>query len=664
MDMDREAARERIEALRGEIERHNILYFELDSPKITDMEYDGLMRALNDLEAQFPEFQNMDSPTRRVGGAPAKAFSSAVHPVPMLSLGNAFDAAELKDFDRRVRSIAGEAAYVVELKIDGLSVSLEYEGGRFVRGATRGDGYTGEDVTNNLKTIRTLPLKLKESRSLLVRGEVFIPKQAFLDLNEHRETKGLPLFANSRNAAAGSLRQLDAKMTAERPLDIFIFNLQQVSGRDFKTHSETLDYLQTMGFKTAPETWVSSSMEEIIQWTEQWKVKRITLPFDIDGLVIKVNSLAQRMKMGETSKSPRWAVAFKFPAEQKETRITGIILQVGRTGVLTPTALLQPVPVAGSVISRAALHNEDYIRAKDIRIGDAVIIRKAGDVIPEVVAVIPEKRTGEERHFVYPDRCPECGAQVIRPEGEAAVRCTGNACPAQQRRLIEHFVSRDAMDIDGLGTALVGQLLEAGLIRDASDLYKATAEMLLPLERMGEKSAQNLLSAIEKSKDQGFDRLLFAMGIRLVGQRAAKLLAEHFKTLDALMAATEDEISAVHEIGGKMAQSLTAFFREKQNLAFIQKLKDAGVSTTYKKARSAGIQPSFEGMTFVLTGTLELYTRDEASALIEQRGGKVSGSVSKKTSYVLAGEQAGSKLEKARSLGVPILTEAEFEQLL
>lgn len=664
MDMDRDKARERIEALRREIENHNILYFELDSPRITDIEYDGLMRALNDLEAQFPEFQSPDSPTRRVGGASAKAFSPVVHPVPMLSLGNAFDAAELMDFDRRVRSIAGEAAYVVELKIDGLSVSLAYEEGRFVRGATRGDGYTGEDVTNNLKTIRTLPLRLKEPRTLLVRGEVFIPKQAFLDLNEMRAQMDLPLFANARNAAAGSLRQLDAKMTAERPLDIFIFNLQQVSGPTFETHSETLAFLKGLGFNTAPETRVSASMEEIIEWTEAWREKRLTLPFDIDGLVIKVDSLAQRAQLGETSKSPRWAVAFKFPAEQKETRITDIILQVGRTGVLTPTALLQPVPVAGSIISRAALHNEDYIRAKDIRIGDAVIIRKAGDVIPEVVEVISERRTGEERRFIYPDHCPECGAQVIRPEGEAAARCTGNACPAQQRRLIEHFVARDAMDIDGLGSAQVGQLLDAGLIRDAADLYALTAEMLLPLERMGEKSVQNLLGAIETSKARGLHRLLFALGIRLVGQRAAKLLAEQFKTLDALMEASEADISAIHEIGDKMAQSVTAFFREEQNRTLIQKLEDAGVSTTYVKAQSATVQPSFEGMSFVLTGTLETYTRDEASRLIEERGGKVSGSVSKKTAYVLAGEQAGSKLEKARSLGIPILTEAEFAKML
>ncbi len=663
--MDEKEVQARMRALQAEINHHNTLYHELDSQEIPDEAFDQLMRELSGLEKAFPALAAPDSPTLQVGSVPTKAFSPVVHSIPMLSLGNAFDAAELKDFDRKVRSATLETVeYVAELKIDGLSVSLAYENGLLRQGATRGDGAVGEDVTANIKTIKSLPHTLKQPDSILVRGEVFIPKQAFLDLNEQRELEGLPLFANSRNAAAGSLRQLDSKITAARPLDIYIFNLQESSNSAITTHTQSLAFLKDLGFKTAPHTFVADSIDEMIEYCTLWRDKRSTLSFDIDGIVIKVNNLTQRERLGETSKSPRWAVAFKFPAEKKETSILDITLQVGRTGVLTPTAILQPVPVAGSIISRATLHNEDYIRAKDIRIGDRVIIRKAGDVIPEVVEVLLGVRTGAETAFVYPTKCPECGAEVVRPIGEAAARCTGNACPAQRKRLIEHYVSRGAMDIDGLGPAVVSQLLEEGLIQDASDLYTLIKEQLLPLERMGEKSAENLLEAISASKGRGLHRLIFALGIRLVGQRAAKLLAAQFGNMDAILQASIEEITAVHEIGDKMAESLMAFLREPQNLHVIEKLKAAGVSmddTQPKPKQAANL--SFQNMTFVLTGTLEKYTRDAAKALIEERGGKVSGSVSSKTTYVLAGEQAGSKLEKAKALNISILSEEEFTQM-
>lgn len=662
--MTSEQAKRRMDELIAEIDKHNYNYYVLDMPTISDAEFDRLMGELIRLEEEFPQLKRADSPTQRVGGKPSKAFAPVVHEVPMLSLNNAFNEADLLEFDRRVRETAGnDVEYIMEYKIDGLSVSLEYRQGVFVRGATRGDGLTGEDVTNNLRTIKTLPYRLKQPIDLLVRGEVFIPKDAFLSLNEQREAEGLPLFANSRNAAAGSLRQLDPKVSASRPLDIFIFNLQEAKVPLPETHSDCLHFLEELGLKVSPLLLITRSIGEIIKKCEEWIPKRHNLSFDIDGLVIKVNSLRQRELLGNTAKSPRWAVAYKFPAEQKTTIIEDIVIQVGRTGILTPTAVFQPTLVAGSVISRAVLHNEDFIKEKDIRIGDTVVIHKAGDVIPEVVEVLKEKRTGSERPFVFPDRCPACGSKVLRIEGEAAIRCTDNSCPAQRKRLLEHFVSRDAMDINWLGPAIISQLLDSGLINDAADIYSLTLEQLLTLDRMGPKLAENILNAINESKDRGLDRVLFALGIRLVGSKAAKTLAEHFRDIDNIINADKAELTAIHEIGDKMAESITAFFKDEQNLELVEKLKQAGVNFTYV-SRNTAVSEAFRDKTFVLTGTLEKYTRDEAKAIIEERGGRVSGSVSKKTDYVLAGENAGSKLAKARELGITIISEADFENML
>jgi DNA ligase (NAD+) len=662
--MDIKQAREEIEKLREEIRKHDYYYYVLDQPVISDDEYDALMRRLMWLEQVFPELVTPDSPTQRVGGQPLKAFGTVQHRVPMLSLANAFSEGELKDFDRRVRNAVGDdVEYVVEYKIDGLSVALWYENGVFVRGATRGDGYTGEDVTENLKTIRSVPLKLNKPFTLEVRGEVFMSKKDFEALNEQRREQGQPLFANPRNAAAGSLRQLDPRVTASRPLDIFIFNLQYIEdGQMPETHCDAIELLREIGFKVSPVLCRSRHIDDVIDVCLEWHEKRHLLWFDIDGLVIKVNNLRQRDMLGATTKNPRWAIAYKFPAEQKETVIRDIIVQVGRTGVLTPTAVFDPVPVGGSIVSRATLHNEDYIKEKDIRIGDTVIIRKAGDVIPEVVEVVKEKRTGNEKPFVMPKRCPVCGADVIRLEGEVAVRCTGNACPAQIKRLVIHFASRDAMDIQGMGPALVNQLIDRGIIKDVSDLYYLKYEDLIGIDRMGDKSVRNLLGAIEQSKDRGLARLLFGLGIPLVGARAAQLIAQHFGHIDRIMRAKKEDFLEIEEIGNKIAESIVAFFNEEQNVRIIEKLKAAGV--LMEQPGSSLRDESLKGLTFVLTGTLSSYTREEATRLIEERGGKVSSSVSKKTNYVVVGENPGSKLEKARALGITILNEEEFKQLL
>ncbi|MFO7154665.1 MAG: NAD-dependent DNA ligase LigA [Caldicoprobacter oshimai] len=662
--MDIKQAREEIEKLREEIRKHDYYYYVLDQPVISDEEYDALMRRLMWLEQVFPELATPDSPTQRVGGQPSKAFGTVQHRVPMLSLANAFSEGELKDFDRRVRNAVGDdVEYVVEYKIDGLSVALWYENGVFVRGATRGDGYTGEDVTENLKTIRSVPLKLNKPFTLEVRGEVFMSKKDFEVLNEQRREQGQPLFANPRNAAAGSLRQLDPRVTASRPLDIFIFNLQYIQDSQMpETHCDALELLREIGFKVSPVLCRSRHIDDVIDMCLEWHEKRHSLWFDIDGLVIKVNNLRQRDMLGATTKNPRWAIAYKFPAEQKETVIRDIIVQVGRTGVLTPTAVFDPVPVGGSIVSRATLHNEDYIKEKDIRIGDTVVIRKAGDVIPEVVEVKKEKRTGNEKPFVMPKRCPVCGADVIRLEGEAATRCTGNACPAQIKRLVIHFASRDAMDIQGMGPAVVNQLLDRGIIKDVADLYYLKYEDLIGIERMGDKSVRNLLEAIEQSKDRGLARLLFGLGIPLVGARAAQLIAQHFGHIDRIMKAKKEEFLEIEEIGNKIAESIVAFFKEEQNVRIIEKLKAAGV--LMEQPGLSLRDESLKGLTFVLTGTLSSYTREEATRLIEERGGKVSSSVSKKTSYVVVGENPGSKLEKARALGITILNEEEFKQLL
>ncbi|HZK34391.1 MAG TPA: NAD-dependent DNA ligase LigA [Bacillota bacterium] len=657
-----------MEDLRDKIRYNDYQYYALDQPLISDGEYDSLMRELVRLEKEYPEFHSPDSPTQRVGGQAIEGFSSIAHSTPMLSLANAFNSGELLDFDRRVRNTVGdEAEYVVEFKIDGLSISLEYQEGRFVRGATRGDGQIGENVTENLKTIKAIPLRLKEPYSIEARGEVYISKEDFENLNRQRELDEQPLFANPRNAAAGSLRQLDPRITATRPLNIFLFNLEQISDINFGTHIETMDIMKDLGLKISPFLYKTSSISEAISLCEEWTRRRHELPFDIDGLVIKVNSMAHRQELGRTSRTPRWAIAYKFPAQQKETKVLNIQVQVGRTGVLTPTALLEPVLIDGSKVSRASLHNEDYILEKDIHIGDHVILQKAGDIIPEVVRVQKDKRTGEEQKFLMPEFCPECGAHTLRIKGEAAVRCTGNACPSQQRRLIVHFASRDAMDIVGLGPAIINQLLDNNLINNASDLYYLEYEKLIELERMGDKSVKNLLQSIENSKKKDLERLLFGLGIGLVGARAAYLIAEEFGHLDRVIEAKDEDFLSINEIGEKIVQSITAFFEEEQNLHIIERLREAGVNFTQGSSlrdEEDSQDKKWEGKTFVLTGALAEYTRGEAKALIEKRGGRVTGSVSKKTDYVVAGEDPGSKLNRATELDVFIINEQEFIEML
>jgi len=665
----KDEAEKRIKALREQINYHNKLYFEHDSPEISDSEYDGLMRELKRLEEEFPELVTPDSPTQRVGGRPLEAFDTVMHSVPMLSLANAFDEGELKEFHRRVTSAVGEEVeYVVELKIDGLAVALTYENGVFTRGATRGDGIVGEDITQNLKTIKTIPLKLSDYNGQIpfieVRGEVYIPKKEFERLNEEREKAGLSLFANPRNAAAGSLRQLDPRITASRPLNIFVYGAGRIDGIEVSTHLEMLELLKKMGFRVNPNVSVFRRIDDVISYCERWVEQRGRLPYDIDGIVIKVNSLEHQRLLGATSKSPRWAIAYKFPAEQKTTVIKDIIVRVGRTGVLTPTAVLEPVRIAGSTVTKATLHNEDYIRQKDIKIGDTVVVKKAGDVIPEVVEVVFNKREGSERDFVMPQKCPECGSDVVRFEGEAAAKCTGIACPAQLKRGIIHFASRDAMDIEGLGPAIVNQLVDRGLVKDAGDLYFLKVDDLIPLERMGEKSASNLINAIQRSKTNPLEKLIFALGIPFIGSRAASILAERFKALDNLMNSTYEELVQIPEMGPKMAQSVITFFKQEQTKNIIRKFKRAGLNleTAGRKKRDEGA--ALNGITFVLTGSLEKYTRKQAQDIIEKFGGRVSSSVSSKTDYVLAGKDPGSKLEKAKELGIKIIDEKEFERML
>ncbi|MBQ7794758.1 MAG: NAD-dependent DNA ligase LigA [Clostridia bacterium] len=659
--MNKNEIKARIEFLRNELEYHSRKYYVEDAPEISDFEYDKMLRELEILEAENPEFYSPLSPTARVGGAAIEGFSEVYHSVKMESLQDAFSFDELRDFDKRVKAV-GECTYVTEHKIDGLSVSLEYRNGEFVRGSTRGDGVVGEDVSENIKTIATVPLRLTEPIDFLeVRGEVYMPRASFITLNEQREEAGEPLFANPRNAAAGSLRQLDPKIAAERKLDIFVFNIQQLEGAKVKTHIEGLKLLKRLGFKTILNEKSFNSIDEAISEIESIGENRGELPFDIDGSVIKVNELSMRELLGSTSKYPKWAIAYKFPAERKETKIEKIAVQVGRTGVITPLAYLEPVRIAGSTVSRATLHNYDYIVEKDIKIGDTVIIEKAGDIIPAVVEVVKDKRDGSEISFQMPEACPECGAEVVRLDGEAAYKCTGISCPAQRKRNIIHFVSKGAMDIDGLGPAVIEQLLENKLIESAADLYFLEKDKIAALEKMGEKSAENLLNALEKSKQNELSRVITALGIRHIGEKAAKVLAERYKSMDALITAEESELTQIDEIGPIMAKSITEFFSSEQNLSFIERLKLAGVSMD--NVPESSLDKRFEGTTFVLTGTLERYTRSEASAIIEQFGGKTSSSVSKKTSYVLAGKEAGSKLDKANSLGVTVISEAEFEEM-
>ncbi|MDI3311699.1 MAG: NAD-dependent DNA ligase LigA [Thermoanaerobacterium sp.] len=653
---------DRIKELRDKLNHHNYMYYVLDKPEISDYEYDMMMRELIELEEKYPEFKTPDSPTQRVGGEPVKEFEPFTHVVPMQSLANAFSEGELRDFDRRVRSSVGDVEYVVELKIDGLSVELIYENGFFAVGSTRGDGLVGENVTNNLRTIKSIPLKLKDDLNLIVRGEVFMPKASFEKLNEERELNGESLFANPRNAAAGSLRQLNPKITAKRDLDIFVFNLQRIEGIELKTHAEALEFLKQQGFKVSPHLKICKNIDEVIEDINYIKTIRDSLPYETDGAVVKVNDLGKREILGSTAKDPRWAIAFKYPAERQKTKVKDIIVQVGRTGALTPTAILEPVKIAGSIVSRATLHNEDYIKEKDIRIGDTVIIQKAGEIIPEVVSVVLEERDGSERFFIMPDVCPECGAATVRLPGESVTKCTGLNCPAKLKRGIIHFASKDAMDIDGLGPAVIGQLLDNHLMHNISDLYYLKYDDLIKLDRMGDKSVKNLINAIDESKGRDLDRLIFGLGIDLIGSKAANILANHFKTMESLEKATFDELTEIEEIGPKMADSVVAFFKEKQNLDIIDRLKAAGVNMRKKDVKN--VNNDFEGLTFVLTGTLEKYTRDEAKKLIEERGGKVTGSVSKKTDYVVVGADPGSKLSKAQELGIKIVNEEEFENML
>ncbi|PAB58552.1 NAD-dependent DNA ligase LigA [Anaeromicrobium sediminis] len=662
--MDREVAKKRIEELTDEINYHNHRYYVLDSPEISDYDYDMMLNELIKLEEEFSDLKKIDSPTQRVGGKALESFNQVIHTVPMLSLGNSYNKEDLIDFHSRVKKvISDKIEYVVEPKIDGLSVSLKYENGIFVQGATRGDGSVGEDVTHNLKTVKSIPLKLKENINLQVRGEVYISQENFLKLNKIQEEKGQNLFANPRNAAAGSLRQLDPKIAARRNLDIFVFNIQSIVGKEFISHSEGLEYLKSLGFRVSDYT-ICDNIEDVIKTCENFGDKRGSLAYEIDGMVIKINDLSQREELGFRSRSPRWAIAYKFPAEQQETKLEDIVVQVGRTGALTPTAILEPVKVAGSTVSRATLHNEDYIREKDVRIGDYVIIEKAGDVIPAVVRVVMDKRPDGLEEFNMPKQCPVCGEETIRIDKEAVTRCVNSSCPAQLRRSIIHFVSRNAMNIDGLGESIVTLLLDNELIKDIADLYYLKKEELLPLERMGEKSATNLINAIEKSKNNDLGRLIFGLGIKLVGERAANLLASEFKTMDNFIKASFEEIVNIPEIGDKMASSIITYFKEDKNIEVINKLKDVGVNMNSLKIQDESVEKKFEGMTFVLTGTLTKYKRKEAKEIIENLGGKVSGSVSKKTNYVLAGTEAGSKLTKAQDLGVNIISEDEFEEMV
>lgn len=657
--------------LRQQIDAHNYRYYVLDKPEIEDRVYDQLMQKLIAIETAYPELITPHSPTQRVGAAPAAGFTRIAHLTPMRSLGNAFSHDEIIAFHTRVVNgleTSPDLEYVVEHKIDGLAINLVYENGLLLSAATRGDGVEGEDVTSNIKTIKSIPLRLQGEDAIVpplleVRGEVYMSKLEFARLNEQREQNGEPLLANPRNAAAGSLRQLDPRATAERALDAFIYGVGVHDGVELTTHAQTLEYLQTLGFKVNQFYRVFQQAEKIAEYCESWADKRAELPYEIDGMVIKVNDLTSQAMLGATAKDPRWAVAFKFPAEQSTTVVQDIIISVGRTGTLTPTAVLQPVKLAGSTVSRATLHNEDYIQQKDIRIGDTVIVHKAGEVIPEVVAVVLSKRTGEEKPFNMPEVCPECGSAAVRNEAEAARKCTNPTCPALLREGLIHFVSRDAMNIDGLGPAVLVSLLTSGLIKDAADLYQLTETKLLQLERIGEKSAANLLSSIEKSKEAGLARLLFGLGIRYVGVKAAGVLARHFGNIDLLKSANIEELIQLDEIGEKIAESVIAYFSVPDNLALIEKFKQLGVKTTEDRPVVVGPQP-FAGQTFVLTGTLVAMTRHEAAAMIEGLGGKVAGSVSKKTNYVVAGAEAGSKLVKAQQLGIQVLDEDEFKAMV
>lgn len=663
--MGKEDIKLQIDNLIDKINYHSDKYYNQDTPEISDFEYDMLMKELIKLEAENPEFKRVDSPSNRVGGMALDKFDQVTHKNPMLSLSNAYSAEDLRDFDRRVREMTdGDVEYVVEFKIDGLSVGITYENGEFKSAATRGNGIIGEDISKNAMTIKSVPLKIDDRREIIVRGEVYISKENFEKVNEYQEEHDLQVFANPRNLAAGSLRQLDSKLTAKRPLDIFVFNLENINELDgIDTHSDSLEYLKKLGFSVSENYKICKSIDEVIEFIEYWTENRGSLKFDIDGMVVKVNNIEQRNEMGFTAKSPRWAIAYKFPAERKKSKILDIEVEVGRTGTITPTAILEPVRLAGTSVSRATLHNEDFIREKDIKLFDHVIVQKAGDIIPQIVEVVKEDRTGDEKDFVMPSVCPECGEPTVRLEGEAAVKCINISCPAQIRRGMIHFVSREAMDIDGMGESIITLFLKEGLIKDVSDIYYLKKEQIVPLERMGEKSADNLIKAIEKSKSNDLWRLINGLGIRFVGVKGAKILASNFSSLDEIMNADVERLQQLEEFGSIMSESVVKFFREEQNLAVIQKLKDAGVNTEAGEDKSEGIPQLFEGMKIVLTGTLPTLKRNQAKEIIELRGGKATSSVSKSTTFVLAGEEAGSKLTKANDLGIKVIDEDMFLKL-
>ena len=659
-------AEKRIIELRKTLEYHAKKYYDEDKPEISDFEYDMLMNELKNLEKTYPEFIDKDSLTQKVGGHVKDGFKKVEHEIPLQSLQDIFSFEELYTFDNKIKKLADEynepLQYVVETKIDGLSVSLEYVNGKFIRGATRGNGQIGEDITENLKTIKTIPKVLKEPVTITVRGEVFIGKSDFEKLNQEREILEEPLFANARNAAAGSLRQLDSSITQKRPLDIFIFNMQKIENEEIKSHYESLKYMEKLGFQVNPVKILCNNIDETIKEIKNIGNMREKLEFGIDGAVIKVDNLNFREQIGTTFKTPKWAIAYKYPPEQKETILKQIICQVGRTGVITPMAILEPVQVAGSKIAKTTLHNADFIKEKDLKIGDHVIIQKAGDVIPEIVEVIKTKRIGNEKEFAMPDRCPVCGSKAVREDGEVAIRCIGIECPARNLRNIVHFASKEGMNIEGLGYSIIEQLLDKKLINNIADIYYLQLEDIASLKKNGRKFASNLIEAIEKSKNSNLDKLICALGIRHIGTKSAKTLSKYFKNIDNLMKAEIDELSNINDVGSITAESIYYFFRQEQTTDLIEKLKKANVNMSFIQEKE--YDNRFEGKTFVLTGSLQSYTRQEASEIIENYGGKTSSTVSKKTDYVLAGEEAGSKLTKAENLNITILSEKEFEEMI
>ncbi|MFB0518381.1 MAG: NAD-dependent DNA ligase LigA [Acidobacteriota bacterium] len=663
---------ERIKKLRQAIRHHNYRYYILNDPEVTDAEYDRLMRQLEELEHAHPEMITPDSPTQRVGAEPLDEFETVAHTIPMLSLSNALNQDEVRDFDKRMKRFLNttqDIEYVAELKFDGVAVELVYEDRNLLIGSTRGDGFVGENITQNLRTVRAIPLILHRGdglpppERLEVRGEVIMHNAAFKKLNAEREKNGEPAFANPRNAAAGSLRQLDSRTTATRPLDIFFYGIGEVRGVTFTSHWEILQSLHQWGLKTNPHRLLCHHIEEAIDFYQKMEQKRDTFPYEIDGVVLKVNSLGLQERLGTIARSPRWALACKFKPRQESTRVLDIVIQVGRTGALTPVAMLEPVSLSGVTISRATLHNEDELRRKDVRVGDTVIVERAGDVIPEVVKVITSKRNGTQKKFHFPDRCPVCGAKVVRLEGEALHRCVGLTCSAKLKELIKHFASKRAMDIDGLGDKIVAQLVEKGLVKDPADLYTIRLEQLVALEKLAEKSGQNILDAINQSKGSGLARLVFALGIRHVGEHLATVLAEHYPSIEKLGKATEEELMNIPEIGPQVAASIVSFFKEKNNIRVIERLRAAGVKME-EKVRKVAAPSRITGKSFVFTGELQHFTRDEVERLVESLGGRASSSVSKKTDFVVVGENPGSKLDKAKELGVKVITEEEFRKLV